>query len=143
MLVSKNKSLSSMLSSFAKQQSFSQEALASSVCLVMVPKQNKISWQSRSPYNKRWQFKWKSAFYTYPRDGHEHTTVKKPQDSQDVVPLYWAWAMDVVYRWVPGLQCWWDRRHRMYDSFGIYLLPATSVLFYQFYDINFGFKVSI
>jgi hypothetical protein len=37
-----------------------------------------INWTSGNPYNLRWQYKWKHAYYTYPRDGHEPTHVKKP-----------------------------------------------------------------
>jgi len=46
--------------------------------MVFKSKQNKISWSSSNPYNKRWEFKWKRAYYTYPRDGDEHTQVRKP-----------------------------------------------------------------
>lgn len=46
--------------------------------LVHKPKKNKISYSSTKPYNKRWEFKWKHSYYTYPRDGEDHTYVKKP-----------------------------------------------------------------
>lgn len=33
------------------------------------PQYNKITWTNGNPYNKRWQFKWKHAYYAYPKDG--------------------------------------------------------------------------
>jgi len=51
---------------------------ASSNSLAFKSKKNKISYTSDKPYNKRWEFKWKHSYYTYPRDGLDHTYVKKP-----------------------------------------------------------------
>lgn len=102
---------------------------------------DKISWKSPNPYNQRWHFKWKPAYYTYPREGHEHTTQKTPEQTKDVAPLYWAYFADVVYRWIPGLNCVWDRRQRCFDKFNVYLMPFTSVFFYQFWHVALGFKV--
>jgi len=113
----------------------------SSALLVHKSVRNKISFQSTSEYNKRWQFKWKNAYYTYPRDGDEHTKVKRPEDSKDVVPLFGAWIQDFCYRGLPGLRMWWDRRNRMFDPFTVYFLPGISLAFYQCWDIAFGFKV--
>jgi hypothetical protein len=31
---------------------------------------NKISYTTGNPYNLRWQYKWKHAYYTYPKDSH-------------------------------------------------------------------------
>lgn len=31
-----------------------------------------------NPYNVRWQYKWKPAYYTYLKDGFEPTKVGKP-----------------------------------------------------------------
>jgi len=119
---------------------YSLRALRNST-LVDVPIRNKISWQHSGPYNKRWQYKWKHAYYTYPKDYTEHDKVKKPEDTKLATPLFHNWIQDVLLRWVPGLQCWWDRRHRMYDNFSVYVLPGSSVLFYQFWDVTMGFKV--
>lgn len=109
--------------------------------LVDISVRNKISWQSSAPYNKRWQYKFKNAYYSYPRDGTEHDKVRKPEDSKAAVPLFHNWIQDVVLRWVPGLQTWWDRRHRVYDNFSIYVLPGTALLFHQLSHITFGFQV--
>jgi hypothetical protein len=38
---------------------------------------NKVDW-TNSPYNVRWQYKWKPAYYTYLKDGYEPTRVKRP-----------------------------------------------------------------
>ena len=113
----------------------------STATLVQTSVRNKISYQSTNPYNKRWQYKWKHAYYTYPRDGDDHEYVKKPSDSKDANPLFWAWIQDFLYRTLPGLKSIWDRRNRITDPFNVYFLPATSLFFYQFSDIAFGFKV--
>lgn len=57
---------------------------AKTASLVNVSQRNKISWTNDAPYNKRWQYKWKHAYYAYPRDGHEHDQVKKPEDTAEV-----------------------------------------------------------
>lgn len=102
---------------------------------------NKISWKGPNEYNQRWQFKFKHAYYSYPRDGHEHTRVMRPEETRSVAPLFGAWIQDAISRVAPGLQCWWDRRHRMFDPFSVYFLPGTSLFFYQFFDITLGFKI--
>ncbi|CAD8155856.1 unnamed protein product [Paramecium pentaurelia] len=103
---------------------------------------NKIVWQSSNPYNKRWQYKFKNAYYTYPRDiNQEHTYVKTPKDNWESVPLGWAWIQDLLHRHVPNFSCLIERRHRLFDKFNVYFLPAFSLFFYQFYPLAFGFKV--
>jgi len=106
------------------------KSLQQAARLHFVPSFNKISWSSSNPYNKRWEFKWKHSYYTYPRDGDEHTHVKKPEDSNDIPTIYSAYAQDVLYRWIPGVRAWWDRRQRMFDPFSVYVLPGTSLFFY-------------
>jgi len=111
----------------------------SGVSLVHTSIRNKINYQSTNPYNKRWQYKWKHAYYTYPKeDDHEH--VKKPEDSKEAVPLFFAWFRDFTHRWLPGLQSVWERRNRLVDPFNVYFLPGVSLFFYQFSDVAFGFK---
>lgn len=73
------------------------ELLASQAALLAYkPKYNKISYRSTNPYNKRWEFKWKHAYYTYPRDGDDHMRVKKPEDSHDTEHIYGAWIKDFL-----------------------------------------------
>jgi hypothetical protein len=74
-------------------------------------------------------------------DGNEHTHVKKPQDSKEVAPFMHAWIYDVIYRYAPGMQCWIDRKSRISDTFQVYVLPLSSLVFYQFWELSFGFKV--
>eukprot|EP01017_Pseudomicrothorax_dubius_P044573 TRINITY_DN754_c0_g2_i1.p1 TRINITY_DN754_c0_g2~~TRINITY_DN754_c0_g2_i1.p1 ORF type:complete len:303 (+),score=71.86 TRINITY_DN754_c0_g2_i1:151-1059(+) len=114
---------------------------ASSAILANKTVRNKIYWQSPKEYNKRWQFKWRHAYYTYPREGHEATRIKRPEELKDAVPIFGAWIHDAIYRGWPTLKCWWFRRHRMFDPFSVYLLPGTSLFFYQFTDLTFGFTV--
>ncbi len=126
-----------------------QLILADSLCLrslraatlVDISVRNKISWQSGNPYNKRWQYKWKPAYYTYPKDNIEHDYVRKPEDTKLAPSLFHAWIQDMRLRWCPQGKLWWDRRHRIFDTFQIYVLPATSLAFYTLADVTFGFKV--
>jgi hypothetical protein len=122
------------------QDAFSLRSLRAST-LVNISVRNKISWEDGNPYNKRWQYKWKHAYYTYPKDGYEHDQVKKPEDTKLATPLFHAWISDFRLRWLPGLGQWWDRRHRVYDPFQLYFLPGLSLGFYLLSDVTFGFKI--
>ena len=102
---------------------------------------NKINWTSGNPYNLRWQYKWKHAYYTYPRDGFEATQVKKPEDSPDVRPPMFTYFQDLIYRAMPSFRTYWERRSRLMDPFQIYFLPGFSLFFYQFADLNIGFQM--
>ena len=102
---------------------------------------NKIAWNSGNPYNLRWQYKWKHAYYTYPKDTYEHTHVPKPEDSPAVRPLFWPWVQDTLMRFVPSVKRWYERRERWSDNFQLYVLPFTSLFFYQFSNLNLGFAV--
>ena len=59
---------------------FSTRAPAMS-SLLSTLKYNKICYNNGNPYNLRWQYKWRHAYYTYPKDTYEHTRVKKPEDT--------------------------------------------------------------
>lgn len=39
------------------------------------------------------------------------------------------------------MSCVIERRHRLFDKFNVYFLPAFSLFFSQFYALAFGFKV--
>lgn len=111
-----------------------------SALLVDVSVRNKISWQTGNAYNKRWQYKIKNAYYGYPREA-EHTRVMRPEDSKVGTWLFHTWIQDWLFRIIPGFRMAWDRRNRLFDPFNVYLLPGTSLFFYQFWDLNAGFKV--
>lgn len=102
---------------------------------------NKISWTTGDPYNKRWQSKFNPAFYTYPRDNFEHTHVKKPEDSPTVRPPFYSYFQDVLLRVWPEAKNWYERSERYQDKFQMLVLPATSLFFFQFYELAFGFKL--
>jgi hypothetical protein len=103
-------------------------------------KRNKVSYDNGNEYNKRWQFKWKHAYYTYPRE-NLHTRVMRPEETKTAAPIYGAWIADFCKRFLPGMQNVWDRRHRCYDTFNVYFLPGCSILAYQFWPLAFGFKL--
>ncbi len=102
---------------------------------------NKIEWTNGNPYNKRWQFKWKHAYYTYPKDNFEPTNVRKPEDTAEVRPPFFTYWQDLVLRIWPSFNTAWERRSRLQDPFQMYFLPGWSLFFYQFSDLNFGFKM--
>lgn len=144
MLVNSRKQVTSAISRVSAQDLILGDKLQlrNAGYLTDLPKRNKISWYNSNPYNQRWQYKWKHAYYTYPKDSQEHTYVHKPEDSKEGVPLFWNYVQDITQRWIPGVRCWWDRRHRMYDNFTLYFLPGTSVFLYQFGHLHWGFTVN-
>lgn len=106
-----------------------------------VIKFNKIEFQNGNPYNLRWQWKWRSAFYTYPKDNFEPTQVKKPEDSPVVRPLGYTYWQDLLIRIFPTAQMYWNRRQRILDPFQIYVLPSIAFLLAQGWNANNGFKI--
>ncbi len=91
-------------------------------------KYNKISYNNGNPYNVRWQYKWRHAYYTYPKDTYEHTRVKKPEDTPEVTPLFWTTYQDIIYRVFPHLKLWFERSSRIQDNFQLYVLPCTNYI---------------
>jgi len=106
-----------------------------------VIKFNKIEFTNGNPYNLRWQWKWRSAFYTYPKGNFEHTQVKKPEDTPEVRPPGYTYWQDFIIRIFPTAQMYWNRRARVSDPFQIYVLPSLTLLLAQGWDANFGFKI--
>ena len=99
-----------------------------------------FSYTNGNPYNVRWQYKWRPAYYTYLRDGFEPKNVPKPEDTPAVsAPLY-TYYQDFLYRTFPSLKNYYNKSSRFQDPFQIYVLPSVSVFFYQFWDIALGFK---
>ena len=74
-------------------------------------------------------------------DNVEHTEVRRPEDSKTVADIFHGWTSDVLLRWVPGMKCWVDRKHRLSDPFQAYFLPGTALTMYQFTDVSVGFKI--
>jgi hypothetical protein len=101
---------------------------------------NKISWTSGNPYNVRWQYKWKPAYYTYLKDNFEPTKVGKPEDSPVTRPPFYTYVQDILYRAFPSLKTYYFRSERYQDPFQIFVLPSLSLFFYQFWDLSWGFK---
>jgi len=107
--------------------------------LINTIKYNKISYNNGNPYNLRWQYKWRHAYYTYPKDTYEHTRVKKPEDTPEVTPLFWTTYQDIIYRVFPHLKLWLDRSSRIQDNFQLYVLPSKYILtqLSHYFFINF------
>ena len=109
--------------------------------LTKVLRFNKIEFNNGNPYNLRWQWKWKHAYYTYPKDWYEHTFVKKPEDTPATAPFGQHVWQDFFFRQIPGAKMYWNRRRRIMDPFQVYVLPTLSFLSWQFWPASFGFKV--
>jgi len=101
---------------------------------------NKVSWTTGNPYNVRWQFKWRPAYYTYLKDNFDPTHVGKPENSPAVRHPFYTYVQDVLYRVFPSLKTIYYRSERYQDPFQIFVLPSLSIFFYQFWDLAFGFK---
>jgi hypothetical protein len=101
---------------------------------------SKVSWTTGNPYNVRWQYKWKPAYYTYLKDGYEPTRVGKPEDSPAVRPPFYSYFQDFLYRVFPSLKTIYHRSERYQDPFQIVFLPSFTIFFYQFWDLALGFK---
>ena len=86
-----------------KMQSTTRRALQS---LTNTIKYNKICYNNGNPYNLRWQYKWRHAYYTYPKDTNEHTRVKKPEDTPESTPLFWTTYQDITHRIFPHIRLW-------------------------------------
>ncbi len=108
--------------------------------LLQAVRYNKVSWTTGNPYNVRWQYKWRPAYYTYLKDGFEPTRVGKPEDTPVTRPPFYTYLQDVLYRVFPGLKTIYHRSERFQDHFQIFVLPSLSLFFYQFWDLALGFK---
>ena len=68
-----------------------------------------FSYTNGNPYNVRWQYKWRPAYYTYLRDGFEPKNVPKPEDTPAVsAPLY-SYYQDFLYRSFPSLKNYYNK----------------------------------
>ena len=101
---------------------------------------NKASWTNGNPYNVRWQYKFKPAYYTYLKDNFEPTRVGKPEDSPATRPPFYTYLQDLLYRVFPSLRTIYHRSERYQDPFQLFVLPSMSLFFFQFWDLAFGFK---
>jgi hypothetical protein len=108
--------------------------------LLQTLKYSKVNWTTGNPYNVRWQYKWRPAYYTYLKDGYEPTRTAKPEDSVSVRPPFYTYIQDILYRVFPGLKTIYNRSDRFQDPFQIFVLPSLSLFFYQFWDLDIGFK---
>ena len=108
--------------------------------LMMKLSRNKISFKNPQNYNLRWQFKWRTPWYSYPSEP-EPTHVKKPEDSNHNHWMFWQFYKDVLFRSYPTIKMAVDRMDRWTDPFNMYFLTGSSLLFYQFTHISSGFTV--
>jgi hypothetical protein len=94
----------------------------------------KIEFKSGNPYNLRWQWRFRPAYWTYPKDTYEQTNVKKPEDTTTAKPLgYSAWQ-DFTFRIFPTFKMYWGRRRRILDPFQMIMLPSMALFTFQFWN---------
>lgn len=72
--------------------------------LLQAVRYNKVSWTTGNPYNVRWQYKFRPAYYTYLKDNFEPTNVGKPEDSPTTRPPFYTYLQDLLYRVFPALK---------------------------------------
>ena len=81
----------------------------SSQLLTQSVRYNKITWNTGNPYNVRWQYAWKPAYWTYLKDNFEPTHVKKPEDTPASRPLFHSYWQDIQMRFFPAFNTYYSR----------------------------------
>lgn len=99
-----------------------------------------IMYDNGNPYNKRFQFYIRNSFKTEPLE-HEHTRVRKPEDS----PEYDSWYGPTIREWTnrlrPNLNLFKGRIHRTVDPVNMYFLPIWACIGFVNWDLTFGYKL--
>lgn len=103
-------------------------------------KRSMVEFNNGGEYNKRWQYKWRHAYYGATKE-NEHTTVKAPEDAKLTTPYGWTMIADWQRRISPALMMAWNRRERMFDNFSVYALPLAAFTSSLFMDLGLGFKI--
>ena len=91
-------------------------------------------------YNQRWQWTFKYAYYTYPKD-IESTRVETPESSTPFDSMFGTYFRDFKNRLGPGLSQFVERSHRCTSPFELYFLPIAFTMAMQFYPLDIGFKI--
>lgn len=99
-----------------------------------------IFYKTTEPYNKRWQWDFKYAYYAYPKE-NEPTRVGKPEDSSSYDAPFASYCRDFANRLGPGINQFLERSNRCVSPFELYFLPLTAAFFFQFFPLNIGFKI--
>ena len=99
-----------------------------------------ISYDTTQPYDKRWHWKFRYAYYSEPRDT-DSTRVPKPEDSPMVDRYFGSLIRDFKRRLNPGARLLFERAYRLKTPFDFYMLPAFTLLGLQFFPLDYGFKI--
>jgi len=110
-------------------------------CKGLVRKVNRsIFFKTQEPYNQRWQWDFKYAYYTYPKD-KEPTRVETPESSTEYDSFFGTYIRDFKNRLGPGMTQFMERAHRCRSNFELYFLPVAITLPLQFATLDLGFKI--
>lgn len=91
-------------------------------------------------YNRRFQWNFRHSYKSEPME-HEHTRVKKPEDSREYDSWYGATKRDWMNRLIPNFNLYRNRIHRTADPVNLYLFPIWATFGFVNWDLAFGFKL--
>jgi len=99
-----------------------------------------MMYETGNPYNKRFQWRFRHSYKTEPME-HEHTRVKKPEDTPDYDSWYGATKREWTNRLIPDWKMYQNRFHRVTDPVNLYLLPIWTTFGIVNWNLAFGFKL--
>lgn len=91
-------------------------------------------------YDKRWQKTFNYAFY-YDLEENFPTGKPKPEDSRPYETYMASFKAHFHRRFSNWLTIPYHRRHRLYNSFDLFVLPLSACFFFQFWHLDAGFKM--
>jgi hypothetical protein len=91
-------------------------------------------------YNKRWQWEFKHAYYTHPKDP-EPVRVMKPEETSEHDGYAGSYFRHWKYRLSPGIRQLMNRSYRCATPYEMYLLPAMAFIPLQFATLDLGFRI--
>ena len=97
-------------------------------------------YETGNPYNKRFQWKFRHSYKTEPLE-HEHTRVRKPEDSVEYDSMFGATVRDWTNRIIPNFSLFQNRGHRVTDPVNLYVLPIWAVVGLANFQLAFAFKL--
>jgi hypothetical protein len=97
-------------------------------------------YETPDPYNKRWHWDLKYAYYSFPKDA-DPSKVEKPEDSRETDGWFANALRHWTYRMGPGVRQFANRAYRCATPYEMYLLPALTFIPAQFATLDLGFQI--
>lgn len=99
---------------------------------------NEVHYRTSNPYNVRWQYTFKPAYYSH-INVDEPTKVNKPEDTPAARPLFFNVFRDFCVRIIPGFNLYYQRFNRITDPFQIIVLPLYALLCLNLAPLSAGY----